>query len=142
MFGLILYQVLFLILSILLILIGIKFYKDKKLSTHTCLLWILLWILVIIFDLLPNTTSFLAHLFGLGRGLDILLILGIFGAFYLIFRLYLKIDALNQNINKLVTQIAISNENKYEDNHDVNLENSYKNNQKIRKNQKDKEKKI
>lgn len=78
----------------------------------TFILWIVFWIIILIFAFIPKITDPIAFVFGIGRGLDLLFILGILGCFYLIFRLYVKIDKLDQNITELVRKLAIENEEK------------------------------
>jgi hypothetical protein len=102
---------LFIILAILSISFVLGIYKNDKVSIKITVLWIISWILLVIISLIPNSTTFLANHLGIGRGIDLLGIIGVLGAYYLIFRLYLKIEDINQNINKLVTEIAILNEN-------------------------------
>jgi hypothetical protein len=102
---------LFIILAILSISFVLGIYKNDKVSMKVTVAWILLWILVVIISLIPNFTTFLANSLGIGRGIDLLGIIGVLGAYYLIFKLYLKIEDMNQDINKLVTEIAILNEN-------------------------------
>ncbi|GAA5819585.1 MAG: DUF2304 family protein [Methanobrevibacter sp. CfCl-M3] len=112
MFGLLgIYQILFIILAILTIFFVLKFYNNGKISLKITVLWMCLWIMLFVISLSPDSTTFLANRLGIGRGLDLLIIIGILGTYYLIFRLYLKIENINQNINKLVTEIAIHNEN-------------------------------
>ena len=91
-------------------------FHNKKISIQTLLLWVILWILLIIFAITPDSTAFLAKLFGIGRGLDLIMIFGIIGAYYLLFRLYLKLEKIDQNITELVQNIAMELEEKDEDN--------------------------
>ncbi|MDR2545293.1 MAG: DUF2304 family protein [Methanobrevibacter sp.] len=111
-FGLLgIYQILFIILAVLTIFFVLKIYNNGRISLKTTVLWVCLWIMLFVISLSPDSTTFLANRLGIGRGLDLLIIIGILGTYYLIFRLYLKIENINQNINKLVTEIAIHNEN-------------------------------
>ncbi|WP_367400588.1 DUF2304 family protein [Methanosphaera stadtmanae] len=48
----------------------------------------------------------------MGRGLDALYILSIIILFYLLFKLYNKIEDQKKRINKLVSELALDNENK------------------------------
>jgi hypothetical protein len=109
---LMLYQILFILIAIVAILFVLKLFNDKRLSGQTFALWIILWIIICFFAFIPSTTNYLARFVGIGRGVDLLIILGIIGGYYLLFRLYLKIDKINQDITKLVSEIAIVNEKK------------------------------
>lgn len=68
-----------------------------------------------IFAVIPQSSTLLARFLGIGRGLDLIFIFGIIGAYYLIFRLYLKIEKIDQDITELVRKIAIEiNDDKFE----------------------------
>jgi hypothetical protein len=55
----------------------------------------------------PDTTSLLAHLLGIGRGVDLIVYLSLLISFYLIFRLYVALARLEQAITALVRAIAL-----------------------------------
>ena len=107
-----LYQVLVILLAIVVILIAFRSFKSNKVSLTTFILWIILWLILIIFTILPQSTSILANIFGIQRGLDVIIIFGIIGAYYLLFRLFLKIEKIQRNLSDLVRFIAIENEKK------------------------------
>lgn len=104
------------IIAILAILLVFDRFNKKKTSLQTFILWIILWVLLAIFAIIPESSTFLANFLGIGRGLDLIFIFAIIGAFYLIFRVYLKIEKLDQDLTKLVRLIAIDNEEKEEKN--------------------------
>ena len=109
-----LYQVLVIIIAILAILLVFDRYHKKRTSLQTFILWTLLWGLLVIFAIIPESSSILAIILGIHRGLDLILIFGIIGAYYLIFRVYLKIEKINQDITELVRKIAMDKELNYE----------------------------
>ncbi|KZX14497.1 hypothetical protein MBCUT_20690 [Methanobrevibacter cuticularis] len=109
-----LYQILVVIIAILAVLLLFGRYQNKKTSLQTFLLWAVLWIVLGIFTLVPESSSALANFLGIGRGLDLIIIFGLIGAFYLIFRVYLRIEKLDQDVSKLIRLIAIENEEKDE----------------------------
>lgn len=70
------------------------------------MLWTFLWVFLVIFAFVPHTIDVVAHMFGIGTSK--LIIHNIHNwMFLLIFRLYTKIDDLNQNVNDLVRELAI-----------------------------------
>jgi len=79
-------------------------FKDKSLNTVNFIFWSLVWILALAIIFNPNLSELIAKPIGLGRGMDAIFMLSIILLFYLIFRLYVKID----RIDKDVTQLAIS----------------------------------
>lgn len=110
-----LYQILVVFIAILAVLLVFDRYHKRKTSLQTFILWLILWILLAIFAISPDSSTFLAKLLGIGRGLDLILIFGIILAYYLLFRLYLKIEKIDQNITELVRKLAIEKEMEFEE---------------------------
>ena len=106
-----LYQVIAIILGLIAITYSILRFRDGKMSLGMFLLWILIWIIVIIISLYPNDTNYLASYTGIGRGLDFVLILSVLICFYLIFKMYNKIETIEEELTDLVREIAIQNKN-------------------------------
>jgi hypothetical protein len=104
-----LYQVIAIILGLIAILYSIIRFRDGKMSIGMLLLWILIWLIIIIISMYPNDTNYLASYTGIGRGLDFVLILGILVCFYLIFKMYNKIENIEEELTDLVREIAIQN---------------------------------
>lgn len=109
-----LYQILVVIIAVVAILIVFDRFNRKKTSLQTFILWIILWIIIAIFAILPESSNVLARFIGIGRGLDLLLISAIIGSYYLIFRVYLKLEKIDQDITDLVRKISMDKELNYE----------------------------
>ncbi|OGY89718.1 MAG: hypothetical protein A2927_00150 [Candidatus Komeilibacteria bacterium RIFCSPLOWO2_01_FULL_45_10] len=92
-----------------------KKFKDNSLKTSEFIAWLVLWLMVLVVFWLPQTTSYLALLFGIGRGVDLAVYLATLVIFYLVFRLYLKIDKQQKEITKIIRHLALKDEDK---NHD------------------------
>jgi len=118
--NIMLYQVLVIIIAILAIWLVYKRFHAKKTSLNTFVLWTLLWIILGIFAFVPESTAFFAEMLGIGSGLNLILIFGIIGAYYLIFRVYLRVEALDRHITELVRKIAIDKEIKYKEDSEDN----------------------
>ena len=106
-----LYQIIAIILGLIAILYSILRFRDGKMSLGMLLAWILIWVIIIIISLYPNDTNYLASYSGIGRGLDFVLILGILVSFYLIFKMYNKIENIEEELTDLVRELAIQNKN-------------------------------
>lgn len=76
----------------------------------TTILWTIFWILVSLFAIFPNFSNSFARLFGITRGLDFIIIIVFAVLVYTIFKLYTKIDKLEDDVNKIVKEVALSNE--------------------------------
>lgn len=108
----IIYQPIGIIIGILGLIISFIRFREGKSSLGMLGFWILVWILVIIVSIYPNSTTFFANIFGIGRGLDLILILGLIGCYYLIFKIYTMIEQVESEITNLVREIALNNEKK------------------------------
>jgi len=106
-----LYQFIAFILGLIAILYSILRFRDGKMSIGMLLLWIVLWVVIIIIAIYPNDTNILANFTGIGRGLDFILILGILLCFYLIFKMYNKIENIEEELTDLVRELAIQIKN-------------------------------
>jgi hypothetical protein len=105
---LMLYQVIAIILGILAIVLSILRFRDGKMSLGMMFLWIIIWLVVIFVAIDPNSTNFLAIYTGIGRGLDFVLIIGLLLCFYLIFKMYNKIETVEEELTDLVRELALA----------------------------------
>lgn len=105
-----LYAFIFPIISIIAIVWFITRYIKGKNSFVTVLLWSLFWIIVSIFAIFPNSSITFARLFGITRGLDFIIILVFVILFYTVLKLYFIVDKMQNDLNKIVKEVAINNE--------------------------------
>ena len=103
----ILYQYIGLFIGIIGIIVTFLRFKDGKMSFNMLLVWAAIWVLLIIFSSYPDTTSILARITGIGRGLDLILIIGLIGCYYLIFKIYNMIENIEEEITLLNREIAL-----------------------------------
>lgn len=86
-----------------------KFIKDKA-SLTKIIFWVLFWGISLIIIWLPKETiDNIGSIFGVGRGIDVLVYLSIILLFYSNFKQTEKIEKLEKEITKLVREIAIKN---------------------------------
>lgn len=105
-----LYSIIFPIISIIAIVWFLLRYLKEKNTLITTVLWTLFWIVVSLFAIFPNFSNSFAKLFGITRGLDFIIIIVFAVLVYTIFKLYTKIDKLQDDVNKIVKEVALSNE--------------------------------
>lgn len=103
----ILYQDLGVLIGIIAIIVAILRLKNNKMSVGIAFLWIIIWLVVIWVSIFPNSTNTFATLTGIGRGLDLLLIIGLIVGYYLIFKMYGMIENMDKEITLLVREIAL-----------------------------------
>lgn len=86
--------------------------KEKILSPNATLFWFLIWFAAAIGIILPATTANIAEIFGVGRGVDVIVYLSLVLGFYLIFRIFVMLEDLKHEITFLIRQIALQNTSK------------------------------
>lgn len=89
-------------------------YNDKSIKGNELFFWSIIWLGVIIIALFPSIFVTLSRLLGIGRGVDILLYLGMLLLFYLLFRFYVRMEAQQKEITALVREVALQNAKKKE----------------------------
>jgi hypothetical protein len=105
------YQYIGVLIGIIGIIFNLLRFREGKMSLGMLLVWNIIWILIIIISIFPRSTGEFASLTGVGRGLDLIFILGIIGCYYLIFKIYNMIENIEQEITHLVREIALQREN-------------------------------
>src|SRR3989338_10633154 len=83
-------------------------FRDRQTNWKDFLLWSGIWVAVIIVSINPNITYYFAHALGINRGIDLIIYISIIVLFYLMFRLYIKIDKVEKSITLLTRSNAIS----------------------------------
>lgn len=104
------YSVIFPIISLIAIVLFFLRFKKGKNSLSSFLIWTLMWIFVIIFSIFPNASLIFARAFGITRGLDFIIIVSLLLMFYMGIKLYYKLEKLEDNMNKIVKEVALDNE--------------------------------
>ncbi len=82
-------------------------YQQRRLAPLDVLFWGLVWMGTAAIIIFPDVTSFVAHLLGIGRGADLIIYASLLISFYLIFRLYVALTRLEQEVTELVRAIAL-----------------------------------
>jgi small membrane protein len=82
-------------------------FRRGDLPLFHLVLWFVFWAGVVVVALRPETTSALASLLGVGRGADVVLYLALALLFYLVFRMFGKIEDLERQITRVVRAAAL-----------------------------------
>ena len=101
------YQYIGVLIGVIGIIFTILRFRDGKMSLGSLLLWNAIWIIIILVSLFPTETGEFATLTGIGRGLDVIFIVGLIGCYYLIFRIFSMVENIEQEITHLVREIAL-----------------------------------
>jgi hypothetical protein len=98
---------------ILLILLNLIFKNKKQhLRKTEFFLWFLFWFLGGLTIWFPNLLTQFANFLGIGRGADLIFYLSIIILFFIISKIYIKIEKIERNITKLVRKDALENHHK------------------------------
>jgi hypothetical protein len=82
-------------------------YRQRKIGMVVFLLWFFLWSGIEVVILFPKSAMEVAHLVGIGRGTDLALYLSVMLIFYLLFRMYMRLEQVNQEITQIVKVVAL-----------------------------------
>jgi hypothetical protein len=83
-------------------------FKKRTLSLGWLLFWTSFWAVTAFVAFLPQTTDAIARLVGVGRGADVVIYLSLIALFYLVFRIYVKIEQVEREVTGLVRKLALN----------------------------------
>ena len=107
-------QILISIFSLFVLFRLFQKFKEKSLSRIKFSLWFFFWIFVIFLVWQPNLTNYLAAFLQVGRGVDAVIYLSLILIFYLLLKIFVKIEDLNQQITILSRKFTLKEEEKEE----------------------------
>lgn len=82
-------------------------FRKRQVSVWVAGLWVLLWLAVGVVALIPELTSRLADLLGIGRGADVVVYSAIVVIIALLFRMSVRIEQLDRAITKVTRELAL-----------------------------------
>lgn len=85
----------------------IQQYKQRGMRPREFVFWILVWVGAAFIITVPDSTSFIAYLLGIGRGADLIMYATLLVTFYLIFRIHLTLDRLEQEVTQVIRAMAL-----------------------------------
>lgn len=89
-------------------------FQKKHISIRELVFWFLFWVTAGVVIALPQTTSWLASRFGIGRGVDLVTYVIMLFLVYSVFRLTVALRQVEHHVTKLTREIAIlDGEKKY-----------------------------
>ncbi len=102
---------------VLLIAIAVTWRRAKEgvIRKREAVLWSLVWIIAAVVILLPETTSFVANLLGVGRGVDLVLYASVIVLFFLVFKLFTSLDRIDKKLTDIVRKDALQDLPKQEE---------------------------
>jgi hypothetical protein len=82
-------------------------FRERKISLKEFIFWIVFWLAVMLVVIMPETTTLAANLVGVGRGSDLAIYFSVVVLFYLVFRIFVKLDNIDAAITKVVRKEAL-----------------------------------
>ena len=82
-------------------------FKDGQITKGELSFWSLLWITLIIVTFVPKVIGFISRLLGIGRPVDAVIYAAIIVLFYLVFRIYVKLESIDQDITAVVRKVTL-----------------------------------
>ncbi len=76
--------------------------------------WLVLWCALVVIGLLPHTATAVAQFLGVGRGVDVVIYASLGALFYLVFRLFVRLEETDREITRLVRMQALEGLNEKE----------------------------
>ncbi|MBU1018874.1 MAG: DUF2304 family protein [Patescibacteria group bacterium] len=82
-------------------------FKEGELSVSGFIFWLIVWLLIGVVGFWPGTTQNVADFLGIERGIDSVVYFSIVVIFYLIYKIFVRIEHLERDITKVVRDNAL-----------------------------------
>lgn len=84
-------------------------FRRRQIRFSLFVLWSLLWIGVAATANWSSSSDWLAHMMGMGRGMDLLVFLSILAIFYALYRVYSKVEKVERKLTQAIREEALRN---------------------------------
>lgn len=82
--------------------------KAQKINFSGFFWWLILWIAILIVFWVPDSTGYLAQLLGITRGADLMIYVSVLLIFYLLFKISVRLNKIEESITRIVRGRALS----------------------------------
>lgn len=86
--------------------------RKGKMQPTEYFMWVSLWIAVIAVSLMPSISTSISQSVGIQRGVDLLIYLSIIILFYLVYKIFVKLERINEDISNLTRYMALEKKKK------------------------------
>jgi hypothetical protein len=100
-------QIIGIALAILIFYEARELYQRGKFKRRDFGIWSSVSIILLVFSVFPSVMNYILGILSIGRGLDALLIIGLLGAYAMVFQVYIRIQETNREVTELVRKVAI-----------------------------------
>ncbi|MFA6593831.1 MAG: DUF2304 domain-containing protein [Candidatus Buchananbacteria bacterium] len=102
--------ILLIIIAVIVLRLAVK-YRAKELPGKQFISWLVFWLAASAAVIWPQLTVNIANRVGVGRGSDLVVYLALIFLFYILFRLFLRIEKLEKNLTKVARAEALKEKN-------------------------------
>src|SRR3989344_8604379 len=95
------------IIAVIGVIRSLMLLKERKLSAGWFVFWLAVWAGIGIIAFVPSLSYAVSQPLGIERGVDLLVYLSIIVLFYLIFRIFVRLEQSQREITRLVRELAI-----------------------------------
>jgi len=82
-------------------------FRAGELKRSALALWLLFWLALATVTALPQSASWFASVVGVGRGVDAAVYLAIIVLYYLMFRIFLRLEKIDHDITLVVREMGL-----------------------------------
>ena len=82
-------------------------FKSSEITLPGLFLWSGIFGSAVVVVIFPQLTTRIAQMLGIGRGADVVVYVSVALLFYLVFRLYVFIQDLRQDISEIITKLSL-----------------------------------
>ncbi len=87
-------------------------WQKKELSLMEFIAWFLFWLAVGWLVLIPQATTYIANVLGVGRGADLVVYLALLVIFYLLFKIFMRLEKIERQLTQIVRELSWRNHDK------------------------------
>lgn len=87
-------------------------FRRRELKITEFLMWLVFWLAVAVAFLTPESLTRIANLMGIGRGADLVLYVAVVVVFYLMFRIFIRLEKMERHLTKIVRRDALNDHEK------------------------------
>lgn len=103
-------QLLLLILIVLAFSRAVLRARARAISVRAFFAWSVVWIAAALVVAWPESVNRIADVVGVGRGADVVLYVAVVGMFYLLFRVFMRIESIERSLTKIVREDALKDQ--------------------------------
>lgn len=82
-------------------------FREKNINFKELIFWTLVWASLVVLVFIPGKTDFIARKLGVAKGTDFMFFLSITILYYIVYRIYVKLNEIDKEITILVRKISL-----------------------------------